>query len=113
QVTGGSTTIRSSWEPMRRAGATARVMLVTAAASAWKVDPASCHAEKGEVIHAASGRRVKYGALGGAAGRRPIPQQVALKRPEDFKLIGTPAKRLDTAAKVNGTAHFGIDALVP
>jgi CO/xanthine dehydrogenase Mo-binding subunit len=113
QVTGGSTTIRASWEPMRRAGATARVMLVTAAASAWKVDPASCHAEKGEVIHAASGRRVKYGALVAAAAKLPVPEQVALKRPEDFKLIGTAAKRLDTPAKVNGTARFGIDAQVP
>jgi len=113
QVTGGSTTIRSSWEPMRRAGATARVMLVTAAASAWKVEPASCRAEKGEVIHAASGRRVKYGALVADAAKLPVPEQVALKQAQDFKLIGTPAKRLDTPAKVNGTAQFGIDARVP
>jgi isoquinoline 1-oxidoreductase beta subunit len=113
QVTGGSTTIRASWEPMRRAGATARVMLVTAAASAWKVDPGTCHAERGEVIHAASGRRVRYGALVAAAAKLPVPEQVALKRPEDFKLIGTAAKRLDSPAKVNGTARFGIDAHVP
>jgi isoquinoline 1-oxidoreductase subunit beta len=113
QVTGGSTTIRSSWEPMRRAGATARTMLVTAAASAWKVDPGSCRAEKGEVIHPASSRRVKYGALVADAAKLPVPEQVTLKRPEDFKLIGTPAKRLDTPAKVNGTARYGIDAQVP
>ncbi len=112
QVTGGSTTVRASWEPMRRAGATARVMLVTAAAGAWKVDPASCHAEKGEVIHATSGRRIKYGALVAAAAKLPVPEQVPLKRPQDFKLIGTPAKRLDTPAKVNGTARYGIDARV-
>ena len=113
QVTGGSTTIRSSWEPMRRAGATARTMLVSAAASAWKVDPGSCRAEKGEVIHPASSRRVKYGALVADAAKLPVPEQVTLKRPEDFKLIGTPAKRLDTPAKINGTARFGIDARPP
>ena len=113
QVTGGSTTIRSSWEPMRRAGATARTMLVNAAANAWKVDPGGCRAEKGEVIDAASGRRMKFGALVAAAAKLPMPEQVALKRPEDFKLIGTPATRLDTPVKVNGTARFGIDARVP
>jgi isoquinoline 1-oxidoreductase subunit beta len=113
QVTGGSTTVRASWEPMRRAGATARVMLLTAAAGAWKVDPASYHAEQGEVIHATSGRRIKYGALVAAAAKLPVPEQVPLKGPENFKLIGTPAKRLDTPAKVNGTARYGIDARVP
>jgi isoquinoline 1-oxidoreductase subunit beta len=113
QVTGGSTTVRASWEAMRRAGATARVMLVAAAAGAWKVDPASCHAEKGEVIHATSGRRIKYGALVAAAAKLPVPEQVPLKRPQDFKLIGTPARRLDAPAKVNGTASYGIDARVP
>ncbi|MDB5607112.1 MAG: molybdopterin binding aldehyde oxidase and xanthine dehydrogenase protein [Bradyrhizobium sp.] len=110
QATGGSTTIRAVWQPLRQAGATARTMLVVAAAKRWNVDPASCRAEKGAVIHAASGRKLGYGALAEAAAALSVPDKVALKRPEDFKLIGTPAKRLDTAAKVNGSAVFGIDA---
>jgi isoquinoline 1-oxidoreductase beta subunit len=115
QATGGSTAIRGAWEPMRRAGATARTMLVQAAAQRWDVKPASCRAEKGEVIHAASGRRLKYGALVADASKLPLPapESVALKRIEDFKLIGTPAKRLDTPGKVDGSAIFGIDVKVP
>jgi CO/xanthine dehydrogenase Mo-binding subunit len=115
QITGGSTTVRASWEPLRRAGATARTMLVQAAAQRWKVDAAACHAEKGEVIHAASRRRLRYGALAAAAAKLPLPaaETVALKRIEDFKLIGTPARRLDTSGKVNGSALFGIDTKVP
>jgi isoquinoline 1-oxidoreductase subunit beta len=115
QATGGSTAIRAAWEPMRRAGATARTMLVQAAAQRWRVDPTSCRGEKGEVIHAASGRRLKYGALVADAAKLPlpVPESVTLKRTEDFKLIGTPAKRLDTPGKVNGSALYGIDAKVP
>jgi isoquinoline 1-oxidoreductase beta subunit len=85
-------------------------MLVAAAARRWNVDPASCRAEKGAVIHDASSRKLSYGPLAEAAAAMPVPENVALKRPEDFKLIGTPAKRLDTPAKVNGSAVFGIDA---
>jgi isoquinoline 1-oxidoreductase beta subunit len=110
QATGGSTAIRAVWQPLREAGATARIMLVAAAAKRWNVDPASCRAEKGAVIHAASRRKLSYGALAEAAAALPVPDKVALKRPEDFKLIGTPAKRLDTPSKVNGSAKFGIDA---
>jgi CO/xanthine dehydrogenase Mo-binding subunit len=84
-------------------------MLVSAAAKRWNVDPASCHAQSGEVLHAPTGRRAKYGELAAEAARLPVPDNVALKRPEDFKLIGTPAKRLDTPQKVNGTAIYGID----
>src|SRR5258708_10798479 len=113
QGTGGSTTIRAVWLQMRQAGATARVMLVTAAAKRWAVDPASCRAEKGEVIHSASGRKLKYGALAEDAAKLQVPEKVDLKRPEDFKLIGTPAKRLDTSLKVNGTAVYGIDTKLP
>jgi CO/xanthine dehydrogenase Mo-binding subunit len=115
QATGGSTAIRAAWEPMRRAGATARTMLVQAAAQRWRVEPASCRAEKGEVIHAASGRRLKYGALAADAARLALParESVTLKRTEEFKLIGTPAKRLDTPPKVNGSAVYGIDVKVP
>src|SRR5258708_35857037 len=88
-------------------------MLVTAAAKRWKVDPASCRAQSGEVLHAPTGRRAKYGELAADAGRVPVPKDVALKRPEDFKLIGTPAKRLDVSGKVNGTAVYGIDVRPP
>src|SRR5207302_987904 len=97
------------YEPMRRAGATARTMLIAAAATRWKVEPASCRAERGAVIHVASRRRIAYGALAAAAAQLPVPDTVVLKRPEDFKLIGTPAKRLDTPGKVNGTAPYSID----
>jgi isoquinoline 1-oxidoreductase beta subunit len=113
QATGGSTAIRAVWQPLRRAGAIARTMLVSAAAKRWKVDPASCRAQSGEVLHVPTGRRIKYGALAADAAHIPVPGDVALKRPEDFKVIGTPAKRLDTAAKVNGTAVYGIDIRPP
>src|SRR5216683_2137714 len=113
QATGGSTSVKGLYLPMRRAGATARTMLIAAAAERWNVDPASCRAERGSVIHAASGRRLGYGALAAAAAELLIPDNVPLKRPEEFKLIGTPAKRLDTPQKVNGMAQYGIDVRVP
>jgi len=113
QATGGSTSVKGLYEPMRRAGATARTMLMAAAAKRWKVDPASCRAERGAVIHTPSHRRLSYGALAASAAALPIPDNVVLKRPEDFKLIGTPAKRLDTPDKVNGRAQFGIDVRLP
>jgi CO/xanthine dehydrogenase Mo-binding subunit len=112
QVTGGSTSVMGFWEPLRRAGATARVMLIQAAAAQWNVDPASCKAEKGEVISPV-GDRLTYGALVDAAAKLPVPDKVALKDPKEFTLIGTPAKRLDTPEKVNGTAKFGIDTMIP
>jgi isoquinoline 1-oxidoreductase subunit beta len=110
QATGNSNAVRAAWQPLRQAGAIARTMLVSAAAKRWNVDPASCRAQSGEVLHAPTGRSIKYGELAADAARMPVPETVALKRPEDFKLIGTPAKRLDTPAKVNGTAVYGIDA---
>jgi len=113
QLTGGSTSIRFAWEPMRRAGATARVMLVNAAARQWQVDPASCHAQAGQVTHAASNRSASYGQLAQAASALPVPQNVPLKEPKDFRLIGTPAKRLDSPEKVDGTALFGLDVRLP
>ncbi|HEX9217134.1 MAG TPA: xanthine dehydrogenase family protein molybdopterin-binding subunit, partial [Gemmatimonadales bacterium] len=113
QATGNSNAIRGSWQPLRQAGATARTLLVSAAAKRWNVDPASCRAQSGEVRHAATGRRFKYGELAADAARLPVPEKVVLKRPADFKLIGTPAKRLDTPSKVNGTAVYGIDVRPP
>jgi isoquinoline 1-oxidoreductase subunit beta len=113
QATGNSNAIRGAWKPLREAGATARIMLIAAAAKRWNVDPASCRAQSGEVLHIPSGRRIKYGDLAADAARMPVPTNVALKERKDFKLIGTPAKRLDTPAKVNGTAIYGIDARPP
>jgi isoquinoline 1-oxidoreductase beta subunit len=113
QLTGGSTSIRYAWEPMRRAGATARVLLVTAAAQQWQVDPATCQADSGQVKHAASGRSIAYGELVEAAAKLPAPQNVALKDPKDFKLVGTQAKRIDSPEKVDGTAVFGLDVRLP
>src|SRR6476619_6894450 len=113
QMTGGSTSIRAFYEPLRRAGATAREMLVAAAAATWSVDAITCRAEKGSMIHTPTGRRLNYGALADKAATMPVPKDVALKEPKDFKLIGTPAKRLDTPDKVNGKTVYGIDVRVP
>jgi len=113
QATGNSNAIRAAWQPLRQAGAVARTMLVSAAAKRWNVDPTSCRAQSGEVRHVPTGRSITYGELAADAARMPVPESVALKRPEDFKLIGTPAKRLDTPAKVNGTAVYGIDVRPP
>jgi len=110
QATGNSNAVRGAWQPLRQAGATARTMLVAAAAKRWNVDPAACRAEGGTVLHPPSGRRATYGELAADAAGMSVPDKVALKEPKDFKLIGTPAKRLDLPAKVNGTAMFGIDA---
>src|SRR5207245_5838071 len=101
------------YEPMPRAGAAARSMLVAAAAQSWNVDAASCRAHRGVVTHTPTGRRLGYGALADRAATLPVPTQVTLKDPKDFTLIGTPAKRLDTPAKVNGTAQFSIDVRLP
>ncbi|MBA1144408.1 xanthine dehydrogenase family protein molybdopterin-binding subunit [Mesorhizobium neociceri] len=113
QATGNSNAIRGAWQPLRQAGATAREMLVSAAATRWNVDRATCHAERGQVVHAATGRRLGFGELAAEAARLPVPENVALKQPGDFKLIGTSAKRLDLPSKVNGTAVYGIDARPP
>jgi isoquinoline 1-oxidoreductase beta subunit len=113
QVTGGSTSVRAFYEPMRQAGAAARSLMVVAAAQSWGVDPTSCRAEKGKVIHSGTGRTVTYGEVAERAAKLPVPDKVALKNPKDFSLIGTPAKRLDTPSKVNGTALYGIDVRLP
>ena len=113
QETGASTAVRGNWERLRYAGATARHMLVAAAAEIWNVEPLSCHATKGTVIHGPSGRRLGYGALVDRAASLPMPRNITLKDPKHFKLIGTPAKRLDSPEKVNGTARFGIDLQLP
>ncbi len=111
--TGGSRSVRGSWTPLRKAGAAARQMLVEAAAVRWGVEPASCRAEAGKVVHAASGRTLGYGALAAAAGRLSVPQDPPLKDPTDFRLLGTKVARLDTPSKVNGRAVFGMDVRLP
>ena len=115
QVTGGSTSVRAFWKPLREAGAAARMLLIEAAAQTWGVEPSSCRAETGYVIHNATRRRLDYGALAERAATLPVPSadKIVLKDPKDFKLIGTPAKRLDTPDKVNGKAQYGIDVRLP
>ncbi len=113
QATGGSTSVRAFWKPLRNAGASARAMLVQAAAQQWQVEPVSCTTSKGEVTHRDSGRKISYGALALAAGSQTPPKDVALKDPKDFVLIGMPLKRLDTPDKVNGKVVYGIDAMLP
>ena len=111
--TGGSTAIRTSWEPLRKAGAAAREMLLDAAASTWDVDRASCRAERGAVVHGPSKRRLTYGRLVAKAAKLPVPKDPPLKDSKDFRLLGTRVPRLDTPAKVDGSAVFGIDVKVP
>src|SRR5580765_1942025 len=113
QMTGGSTTSPAEWERYRKMGATARMMLVDAAAAKWNVDAASCRVEKGVVLHAASGKRATYGSLADAAAQLTPPGNIPLKSPKTFTLIGKPTRRLDTPSKVNGTAQFGLDVRIP
>ncbi|MBV4521193.1 molybdopterin-dependent oxidoreductase [Pseudomonas sp. SWRI74] len=112
QATGGSTSTRYTWEPLRRAGATARILLVQAAALRWRVAPSLCRAENGRVL-GPNGQNASYGELVGVAATLPLPTEVPLKTPEQFKLLGTPARRLDTPSKVNGKARFTIDLQIP
>src|ERR1700726_4969060 len=113
QATGGSTSVRAFWKPLREAGASARAMLVQAAAQQWQVDPASCTTSKGEVTHRESGRKLSYGALAAAAGSQTPPKDVALKDPKDFVIVGKPLKRFDTPNKADGKVIYGIDAILP
>lgn len=113
QVTGGSTSVAASWKPLREAGATARTMLIQAAAASWNVPVAECHAERAQVIHGASGRGLAYSALAERAAALPVPKGVHLKDTKDFKLIGGNQRRVDAPEKVNGSAKFGIDTQLP
>ena len=113
QLTAGSNSVRGMWKTLREAGAGARAMLVTAAAQTWNVPENTLTTAKGEVIHKASGRRLKYGALVDKAASLPVPKQVTLKDPKSFTLMGTSVPRLDIPEKVNGTAVFGIDVKLP
>ena len=113
QATGTSTSTQYGWEPLRHAGAVTRTLLVNAAARTWGVDSKDCYASQGEVRYRSSPRRLSYGQLVTGAAKENVPAAVALKEARDFWLIGTPAKRLDTPAKVNGSAQFGIDVMLP
>jgi isoquinoline 1-oxidoreductase subunit beta len=113
QGTFGSMTIRTCWDPLRKAGATAREMLLEAAAQKWGVDKSQLRAENNQVINTATNARASYGSLAEAAGKLTPPAKVTLKDWKDYHLIGTSPKRLDTPLKVNGTAQFGLDAKVP
>jgi isoquinoline 1-oxidoreductase beta subunit len=113
QLTAGSNSVRGMWKVLRESGAAARMMLVTAAAQTWGVPESSCTTDKGEVIHAASGRRLAYGALVDKAAALPVPTNITLKAPGNFKVLGQSLPRLDIPEKVNGTAQFGIDVKLP
>src|SRR2546430_8258547 len=113
QGTGGSTSVRAAYTPLRKAGAAAREMLVTAAAETWGVDKTQCRAELGAVIHTPSKRRLTFGKLAAKAATVPLPHDVPLKEPKDWKILGTRVRRLGTPPKVDGSAQFGIDVKVP
>ena len=110
--TGGSTSTRMAWDPLRNAGAAAREMLRQAAADAWGVPVREVRAENGEIIHDASGRRRGYGALVEAAATLPVPEDPPLKDPSDYTIVGTQKPRFDMPEKVDGTAVFGFDVAV-
>jgi isoquinoline 1-oxidoreductase beta subunit len=112
QATGGSTSVRAFFIPLRQAGAAARTMLIGAAAERWRVPPSECVVARGVITHQPSGRTLTYRAVASAARRQPTLGEISLKPMSQFKLIGKQAKRVDTAAKVNGTARFGIDVMV-
>jgi isoquinoline 1-oxidoreductase beta subunit len=113
QATGGSTSVRAAWKPLREAGARAREMLVAAAAAGWNAKREECRAEHGTVVHVASGRRIGYGALVAAAAAGPAPQRVPLKEPGAFRLIGTSIPRLEIPDMLTGRTVYGIDVAVP
>jgi isoquinoline 1-oxidoreductase beta subunit len=113
QTTGGSASVRTTWDPMRKAGAAAREMLITAAALTWSVPRSSCAALNGSIVHAASNRRLSYGDLVRKAATLPIPTDVTLKQSKDYKIVGQRLARVDTPSKVKGEAVFGIDFRLP
>ena len=113
QFTGGSTGVSSNWTALRRAGATARYALVTVAATRWGVEASSCHTENGTVVHCGTGRRLGYGELATDAATVQVPADIPLKRPEEFRIIGTRVGNVDTRAIARGSQQFGIDVTRP
>ncbi len=113
QTTGGSASVRTTWDPMRKAGAAAREMLISAAALQWGVPRASCKAQNSAVIHADSNRRLTYGELASKAAGLPIPTDPPLKQAKDYEIVGKTIPRLDIPSKVDATAEYGIDFRLP
>lgn len=112
QITGGSTSVRDGWEKLRVAGAQVREMLISAAAAKWGVDRQLIKADKGMLL-GPKGLKASYGELAAAAALLPVPEKPPIKDPKDFRIVGKRTKRVDTPAKVNGTAEFGIDVKLP
>ena len=113
QITGGSSTIRGSYKNLLNLSASAREMLITAAALKWSVPPSECHAAAGHVLHSKSRRKAHFGELVATASKLEVPKNVALKKRSDYKLISKPLHRLDTPSKTNGSAVFGLDKKIP
>ncbi len=113
QATGGSMSTRSDWMRLRQAAAAARMMMVSAAAARWNVDPSTLKVERGIIRNPANGQHLSYAEIAPAAAGQPVPTKITLKQPSQFRLIGTGAKRVDTPAKVNGSAVYGIDMRLP
>ena len=113
QGTGGSASVKTTWDPMRKAGAAAREMLISAAALTWGVPRSTCSAQSGNIVHGASKRQLSYGELAGKAATLPIPTDVPLKQSKEYKIVGQRLARVDTPAKVKGEAVFGIDFRMP
>jgi isoquinoline 1-oxidoreductase beta subunit len=113
QSTGGSTSTRGSWDALRKAGATARAMLIAAAAAAWRVPAGELTTEPGAVVHAATGRRATFGKLAAAAAALPVPDGVPLRAPAAYRIIGKPTRRLDQRPKITGAATYGLDVRLP
>ncbi len=112
QLTGGSTSVREGYDKLRVAGAQVREMLVAAAAQKWGVDASTLKADKG-MVTGPGGKKASYGQLAAAAAKLPAPEKPTLKDPSQFRIVGKATTRLDTPAKVNGTARFGIDVKLP
>lgn len=113
QLTGGSTSVRNAWQPLREAGAAAREMLLAAAASTWSVPKAECVAADSHVVHEASGRKASYGELAPLAAQQEIPTRIPLKTPDQYRIIGQPLRRLDVPDHLTGKTVYGIDVQVP
>jgi isoquinoline 1-oxidoreductase subunit beta len=113
QTTGGSASVRTTWDPMRKAGAAAREMLITAAALTWNVARSSCNAENGRIKHAATNRSLSYGELASKAATLPVPTDVPFKQSKDYKIVGQRLPRIDSPDKVKGEAIFGLDYRMP
>ncbi len=111
-MTGGSSSIKDLWLPMREAGASARAMLVAAAAQRWQVPAMQCRVESGRVLHG-SGKSASFGELASNAARQTLPAEVRLKEPAAFLLIGKPLRRIEASSKQDGSARFGIDVVLP